>query len=66
MPQGFADHLNPVEGPYRRQDMRQVGALATPGFDQLAVAAPREQCLEQEGLCRTCDEAAPMSTHVRI
>jgi hypothetical protein len=57
MPQGFADHLEAVAGPYGRQEMGRVRALAPPGLDQLAFAASREPQLEQEGRCRAGDEA---------
>ncbi len=49
--------LGPVQGPHHRQDMRRVGALAASGVDQVTVAAPREQRIEQERLRRVCDAA---------
>jgi multidrug efflux pump subunit AcrA (membrane-fusion protein) len=42
-----ADYLDPVQGPYHRQARSRIGALAASGIDQLVVAAPREQRVEE-------------------
>jgi hypothetical protein len=57
MPYHFADYLDPIQGPYRRQDMCRVGALAASGFDQLAVSSPREQYVEEQRLRRPGQQA---------
>jgi hypothetical protein len=40
MPQCFADHLDPVQGPHNGQNVRGVSPLAPARLDQLTVAAP--------------------------
>ena len=65
MPHRFADHLDAVQGPHRGQNMGGVGPLATPRLDQLAVAAPREQRVEEQRLRRPGDEAGAKFTEDR-
>jgi hypothetical protein len=46
----FADHLEPVQGPYSGANVGGVRALPAPRFDELAAAAPSEQRSEAQGL----------------
>jgi hypothetical protein len=61
----FANHLEAVQGSYRGPDRRRIGPLAASGLDQLAVAAPCEQGIEEERLRRTRDEAGTNLTEDR-
>lgn len=63
--QRFANRLEAVQGSYRGRGRRRIGPLAASGPDQLAVAAPREQGLEEERLRRTRDEVGAKLTEER-
>ena len=65
MPQRFAHHVEAVQGPHRREDMGGVRPLPTPRLDELAIAAPREQGLEEQRLRRPSDQAGAKFTEDR-
>jgi hypothetical protein len=65
MPKRFANHLNAVQGPHGRQNMGGVCPLPTPRLDELTLAAPREQPVKQERLCRSGQQAAATSAQDR-
>lgn len=56
VPQRFADHLDAVEGPHRGEYVGGVRPLPAPRLDELMMAAPREQGIEQQGLRRSRDQ----------
>jgi hypothetical protein len=47
MPHRFADDLEAIQRPHRRQNMRGVGPLAATPLKQLALAAPGEQGVKE-------------------
>ena len=65
MPQRFAHHLDAVQGPHRGQEVRGVGALAASCHDQWAIAAPREQGIDEQRRHRPRDEARAKFTEDR-
>jgi hypothetical protein len=58
MPQRFADHLDPVQGPHGRQNMGGVRPLPSPRFDEATVAAPCEEPVKQERFRRPSQQVA--------
>jgi hypothetical protein len=58
VPHRFADDLKAIQSPHRRQNMRGVGPLAATRLDQLALATPREQRIEEQILRRPSDQPA--------
>jgi hypothetical protein len=47
MPHRFADDLEAIQRPHRRQNMRGVGPLAATPLKPLALAAPGEQGVKE-------------------
>ncbi len=56
MAEGLADEFDPVEHPHRRQHLRRVSALPPPRLDQLPLAAPPQEGVEEEPLRVALDQ----------
>jgi hypothetical protein len=65
MPQRVANDLEAVQGPHRRQNMGGVYPLPTPRLDELTVATPDEQHVEEQGLGRPSDQSGATFTEER-